>query len=30
MEWIAVVNFISRWILFLAVAYKTYQTKNKG
>jgi hypothetical protein len=30
MGWIAVVNFISRWILFLAVAYKAYQTKDKG
>ncbi|NJE42437.1 DUF835 domain-containing protein [Thermococcus sp. GR6] len=24
------VNFLSRWLLFFAVAYKTYQTKEKG
>ncbi|WP_010478178.1 DUF835 domain-containing protein [Thermococcus zilligii] len=30
MEWIALVNFLSRWILFGAIAYKAYQTKNQG
>ncbi|ASJ00603.1 DUF835 domain-containing protein [Thermococcus gorgonarius] len=30
MEWIALINFLSRWVLFGAVAYKAYQTKNQG
>ncbi|ASJ03364.1 hypothetical protein A3L09_08890 [Thermococcus profundus] len=27
---IALLNFLSRWILFAAVAYKTYRTQDKG
>lgn len=27
---IPTLNFLSRWVLFLAIAYKTYQTRDKG
>jgi len=27
---IGIVNFVSRWILFFAVSYKAYQTREKG
>ncbi len=30
MNWIALANLASRWILFLAVAYKAYQIRDKG
>ncbi|WP_297486604.1 DUF835 domain-containing protein [Thermococcus sp.] len=29
-NWIAIFNFISRWLLFTSAAYKAYQTRNKG
>jgi len=29
-DWVALLNFLSRWILFAAVAYKAYQTRDKG
>jgi transcriptional regulator of NAD metabolism len=29
-DWVALLNFLSRWTLFAAVTYKAYQTRDKG